>query len=86
MSSKRPKKPTRVTGEDIRTLEMIYADGRLLGRLVNDLKADLAAARAEADALKSEVRTLTYRLSRVTELYERHVVQNGAPRPCTRPA
>jgi hypothetical protein len=80
MSSKRQKKPTRVTSEDIRTLEMIYADGRLLGRMVNDLKAELSAARAEAAELKNEVRTLTYRLNRVTELYERHVVHKGAPR------
>jgi cell division protein FtsB len=58
------KKPTRVTSEDIRTLEMIYADGRLLGRLVNDLKAELAAARAEAVKLRAQVRTLEYRLQR----------------------
>ncbi len=58
------KKPTRVTAEDICTLEMIYADGRLLGRLVNDLKAELAAAHAENAKLRAQVRTLEYRLQR----------------------
>jgi hypothetical protein len=75
-------KPTRVTSEDIRTLETIYADGRLLGRMVNDLKAELDAARKEGESLKTEVRTLTYRLKRVTELYERGAEQKGTPDSC----
>lgn len=74
-------KLSRVTDLDISTLETIYADGRAMGRLVQDFKNDLAAALLEIATLKSELRTAEFKLKSVTDLYEKAIV--GKERPTT---
>jgi hypothetical protein len=76
-----PKRP-QLADVDISTLETIYADGRAMGRLVQDFKNDLASALLEISTLKSELRTERFKLKCVTDLYEKAVVGKKRPTTC----
>lgn len=74
-----PKHP-QLIDVDISTLETIYADGRAMGRLLQDFKDDLAGALLKIATLESELRTAGFKLKCVTDLYEKAIAGQKNPK------